>query len=159
MIKLTLQLLLLSRLLTCFYDASLKGKEISVHNQTDKQFLLVDSLSGNYFKLYDTAMVNGRKNITRQPNYVTEYGYYNCFYSDPVLETVKIKKSNTLTLYLVEQANLHNDPKSVFAGRLYRSFNINVDTVKKYQLNHLFIMTDTIMLEHDFDYSTIRKIE
>jgi hypothetical protein len=143
--------------LSCVYDPPLKGKTLSVHNQTEKQFLVIDSLTGNYFKLYDTALVNDRKNIARQGNYLSEYGDYESFYSNRELDIVKAKRLNTLTLFFVEQTNLRNSPGNALTRHLYRSFKINVDTLKKYQLNHVFLSEDTIIFEHGYDYLTIRK--
>jgi hypothetical protein len=60
--------ILLLFLFSCVYDPPRKGKEISIHNQTDKAIIIMDSLNGNRARLYDTAMVNGRGYISRQPN-------------------------------------------------------------------------------------------
>ena len=38
-----------------------------------------------------------------------------------------------------------------------RSFDVNIDSLKKYDLNRLFITSDTILFEHDYNYHTNRK--
>jgi len=153
-IKTALPLLLF---LSCVYDPPPKGKELTIHNQTNKQLLVIDSLLGNYFKLYDTATVNGRRFISRQANYVMEYGDYLRFYSNLELGILKKKNFNKITLYFVDQANLGGSPRKILATHAYRSFDISIDTLKKYQLNHLFVVGDTIVFEHDYDYYTNLK--
>jgi hypothetical protein len=48
-------------------------------------------------------------------------------------------------------------PSVVLTNHSYRSFESWVDTLKKYELNHLFVKEDTILFEHRQDYYTIRK--
>ena len=141
-------------LLSCIYDPPLKGKEISIHNQTNRPLLIVDSLTGGYFKLYDTAIVNNRRYITRLSNFVTEYGV---FHSDQEMEALKHKKKNSITLYIIGQENLKYAPDSIFTNRLFRSFELIIDTLKKHELNQLFITEDTIFLGHDFEYYSDRR--
>ena len=142
---------------SCVYDPPQKGKTITIHNQTDKPILVLDSLNGKYFKLYDTATVNGRKYISQQANYVSDHGIYFKFYSNPAMESLKSKKSNKIGLFVIEQNNLHNGPSTVFVSHLYRSFDISIDTLKKYELNDLLITKDSILFEHEYDYSSLRK--
>jgi hypothetical protein len=116
--------------------------------------MVLDSLNGKHFKLYDTAMVNDRRYISRQPNYSTEYGVHRSFYSDAKFDDLKNKNINKITLYVVDYSNLENTPGSILINHSYRSIDISIDTLKKYELNHLFITTDTMLLEHDYDYYT-----
>ena len=116
--------------------------------------MVLDSLNGKHFKLYDTAMVNDRRYISRQPNYITECGVYRSFYSDAKFDDLKNKNINKITLYVIDYANLENTPGSILINHSYRSLDINIDTLKKYELNHLFISTDTMLLEHDYNYYT-----
>ena len=139
-------------LLSCVYDPPMKGKEVSVHNQTPRPLIIIDSLTGSYFKLYDTAIVNGRKYISRRPNFITDYGIFTRLYSTQEIKSLSKEKKNTITFYFVDQANLHDNPRTIFANNLYRSFTFNIDTLKKYELNHVLVTKDTILLEHDYDY-------
>lgn len=155
--KLKPEFILIFLLCSCIYDPLLKGKEISIHNQTNRPIMVLDSLSENYFKFYDTATVNGRRYISRQANYVVEYDVYRSFYSDTEIEYLKNKNFNKITLYVIDYNNLENATGSILINHLYRSFNISIDTLKKYELNHLFITTDTTLLEHAYDYYSNRE--
>jgi hypothetical protein len=137
----------------CTYDPPLKGKELWIHNQTDKAFLVLDSLDGNSFKLYDTSKVNDRVYITRQPNFVTEFTSFTRFYSNKKMNVIRLIHKNWTTLYFIDEANIYQSPQTVLASHTYRSFRINIDTLAKYELNHLFITRDTILFEHDYAYS------
>jgi len=142
---------------SCIYDPPLKGKEVSIHNQTDRPIMVLDSLSERYFKLYDTATVNGRRYISRQANYVAEYDVCRRFYSDAEIDYLKSKNLNKITLYVIDYNNLENAPGSILINHSYRSVDISTDTLKKYALNHLFITTDTILLEHTYNYFSNRE--
>ena len=149
--------ILLLFLFSCVYDPPQKGKEISIHNQTDKPIIIVDSLNGNHARLYDTAMVNGRRYISRQPNYMTGYGVYQKFSSDGKINNLKNRKIDKIELYIIDTSDLQNTFSQIYTNRLFRSFDINIDTLEKYDLNHLFITNDTILFEHDYSYYTNRN--
>jgi hypothetical protein len=152
-IRTALPLLLL---LSCVYDPPMRGKELTIHNQTNQQFLVVDCLLGNYFRLYDTAQVNSRRYIGRRPNYVAEYSIYQHFYSNRDIDSLKKKNFTKITWYVIDQSEVPNGPSEISATHAYRSFDLNIDTFKKYQLNHIFIMEDTIILDHEYDYASNR---
>jgi hypothetical protein len=152
--KLKPEFILIFLLCSCIYDPPRKGKDVSIHNQTNRPIMVLDSLTEKYFKLYDTAKVNDRRYISRQPAYITEYGVYRRFYSDAEIENLKNKNINRIALYVIDYNNLGNTPGSILINHLYRSFDISIDTLKKYELNHLFISTDTMLLEHDYNYYT-----
>ena len=152
--KVSPELLLLFLLTSCIYDPPLKGKTIFIHNQTGKTLFVVDSLTGNYFKLYDTAKVNDRRYISRRPNFMTKYGLWERFYSNNEIDSIRRKRNNRLTFYFIEQEFLQNTPSTVLANRSFRSFEINIDTLKKYELNHVFITENTVLLEHKHDFYT-----
>jgi hypothetical protein len=126
-------------LFSCIYDPPQKGKEILIHNQTNKPIIILNSLNLKYLKLYDTAMVNERIYITRQPNYITGYSIYQNFFSDNELNDLKSKNISSVTFYIVDEAEVKNTLNAILNNHAYRSFDVNVDTLKKYQLNHLFI--------------------
>lgn len=144
-------------LASCIEDPPRKGKEVWIQNQSARPLMVLDSLTGNYFKLYDTATVNGRRFITRQANYITEYGLCSRFFSEPEVNDLQSKNISRITLYLVDENYLQAIPDSVLVNHLYRSFDISLDTLKKYELNHLFITNDTVLFEHSYDYFTNRK--
>jgi len=155
--KLKPELLLLLFLFSCVYDPPQKGKEILIHNQTGKPIIIVDSLNGNRARLYDTATVNGRRYISRLPNYTTAYGDYQKFYSDGKINNLKNRKIDKIELYIIDTSDLQNTFSQIYTNRLFRSFDINIDTLEKYDLNHLFITNDTILFEHDYSYYTNRN--
>ncbi|HEY2727903.1 MAG TPA: hypothetical protein VGI61_12055 [Parafilimonas sp.] len=99
-------------------------------------------------------MVNGRIFITRQPNYMTEYSICQSFFSDNELNDLKNKKINKITFYIIDQAELQNTLNVILINYAYRSFDINIDTLKEYQLNHLFITEDKTLLENDYSYNS-----
>ena len=138
-------------------DQPSKRKEVSIHNQTDRAIIVLDSLNVRSFKLYDTATINGRRYISRKSNYITEYGVYRRFYSLTVIDHLKNKNINMISLYVIDHNDLHNFKDSILINHSYRSIDISIDTLKKYELNHLFITSDTMLLEHDYDYYTSRK--
>jgi len=146
------ELILIFLLGHCTYDPPQKGKELLIHNQTDRAFLVLDSLNGKSFTLYDTAKVNDRVYITRQPNFVAEFTSFTRFYSNMKMDVIRLKNKNWTTLYFVDQADIHLSPQAILASHAYRFFSINIDTLAKYELNHLFITKDTILFEHDYDY-------
>ena len=133
-LKPELLFILLLFLFSCVYDPPQKGKEISIHNQTDKPLIIVDSLNINDARLYDTAIVNGRRYISRQPNYMTEYGVYQKFYSDGELNNLKNKKINKIKLCIIDTSDLKNTFSQIYINHLFRSFDINIDTLEKYNL-------------------------
>jgi len=144
-------------LFSCVYDPPQKGKEILIYNQTNKPVIVLDSLTGDHLKVYDTAIVNNRRYISRQSNYVTEYGTYQKFYSDFEMNNLKSKKMDKVTMYIIDTNNLQNTLNHVSANHSFRSFDITIDTLKKYDLKHLFITNDTILLEHDYSYRRKRN--
>jgi hypothetical protein len=152
--KLKPQLCFILLLFSCIYHPPQNGKEILIHNQTDRPIVILDSLTGN-LKLYDTATVNNRRYISREPNYLTEYGIYPKFYSE--VEMNHLNSKNKITLYILDTFYLSNTLSQVSSKHLFRSFDINIDTLKKYNLNHLFINDDTIFFEHDYNYYTNRN--
>ena len=102
-------------------------------------------------------MVNGRRYISRQPNYMTGYGVFQKFYSDGEINNLKNKKINKIKLYIIDTNDLQNTLSQISTNHLFRSFDINIDTLEKYDLNHLFITNDTILFEHDYSYYTNRN--
>jgi hypothetical protein len=151
--KLRPELISILLLFSCVYDPPQKGKEIFIHNQTDKPLIIIDSLTAFQTKLYDTATVNGRIYISRETNYMTEYDLYSKILSDFELEDLKNKKINKITIYIIDTGALRDTSSQITVNR---SFDINIDTLIKYDLNHLFIIKDTILLEHDYSYFTNR---
>lgn len=139
-------------LFSCVYDPAQKGKEILIHNQTGKPIIIVDSLTGSCLKLYDTAVVNGRKYISRQPNFIAEYSVYQKMYFDSEINNLKNKKINKITLYIIDTSTVRNTLNQISINHSFRSFDINIDTLEKYALSHLFINKDTVLLEHDYSY-------
>lgn len=83
---------------------------------------------------------------------MTEYGFFERFYSDNEIDSIQLKRNKRLTLYFIKQEFLQNTPSALFANHSFRSFDINIDTLKEYKLNHLFITNDTVLLEHDYDF-------
>lgn len=140
---------------SCVYDAPKKGIVISIHNQTDGPLLITDSLGG-HLKMYDTAKINNRIFIDRPGNYMAAYATYDKFYSGTIIDSFERKNQDYIRLYLLGENHFPNDTSNFVFGNPYRSFDINIGTIKKYKLNHLFIYKDTILFEHNFDY-TIRK--
>lgn len=155
--KLRPEFIFLFLLCSCVYDPPQKGKEIFIHNQTDKPIIIIDSLTENRLRLYDTAIVNNRRYITRQSKYITEYGNYQTFYSDFELDNLKLKKNNKITFYIFVTSDVRTASSQISVDNPLRSFDINIDSLKKYNLNHLFITSDTIIFEHDYNYYTNRK--
>lgn len=152
--KIRPELLLIFLLSSCIYDPPLKGKEVYIHNQTNGALLVIDSLTGNYFKLYDTAKVNDRVYISRRPGFIAEFGSYLRFVSNNEIDKVTLKKKNKITLYFVDKAYLQNESGTILSNNVYRSFDIIIDTLKKYELNHLFVTGDSIFLDHHYDFYT-----
>jgi hypothetical protein len=134
-----------------------KRKEVSIHNQTDRAIIVLDSLNVGSFKLYDTAIINGRRYISRKPNYISEYGVYTRFYSLTEIDYLKNKNMNKITLYVIDCNDLLNVKESIVINHSYRSLDISIATLEKYELNHLFITADTMLIEHDYDYSSVRR--
>jgi len=155
--KLRPELIFLFLLCSCVYDPPPKGKEIFIHNQTDRPIIIVDSLTGSQLRLYDTPMVNNRRYITRQAKYITEYGNYQNFHSDLEMDNFKLKNNNKITFYIIDTSDVQNILSQISIDNSLRSFDINIDTLKKYDLNHLFITSDTILFEHYYNYHTSRK--
>lgn len=155
--KLRPELLFIFLLCSCAYDPPPKGKEIFIHNQTDKPIIIADSLTESQLRLCDTAMVNNRRYITRHAKYMTEYGNYENFYSDLEMGNFKLKNNNKITFYIIDTSAVQNILSQISINNSLRSFNINIDSLKKYNLNHLFITSDTILFEHEYNYYTNRK--
>jgi hypothetical protein len=155
--KLRPEMLFIFLLCSCVYDPPPKGKEIFIHNQTDKPIIIVDFLPGSQLRVYDTAMVNDRKYISRQSKYITEYGNYQKFYSDFELDNLKLKNNNKITFYIIDTSQVQNILSQISIDNSLRSFNVNIDSLKKYDLNHLFIASDTLLFEHAYNYYTNRK--
>jgi len=99
-------------------------------------------------------MVNDRRYISRKANYLTEYNNYQKFYTNLEMDNLRNKKINTITLYFIDPGALQNILKQISTDTSLRSFDVNIDTLKKYQLNHLFITNDTVLFEHDHNYFT-----
>ena len=148
------ELLLSFLLVSCIYDPPPKGRTVFIHNQTGYPFFVVDSLTGNHLKLYDTTKVNDRHYISRRPNFTTEYGVFERFYSDNEINSIQHKRNNRLTFYFIGQEFLQNTPSTVLANHSFRSFEISIDTLRKYELNHLFVTKDTVLFEHHHDFNT-----
>jgi hypothetical protein len=151
------ELLSLLLLFSCVYDPPQKGKEVTIYNQTDKPVMILDSVNENDLRLYDTALVNGRKYITRYANYLTEYGHYQVFYSDNYLSKLKTSGVNKIRLYIVDPNDLQNTTGKILINPSVHSFSIAIDTLKKYTLNGLFITSDSIYFEHEFNYFPTHK--
>lgn len=149
------QLLLISVFLmsSCVYDPPKKGIDIFIHNQTGKQIVIADSLGADV-KLYDTAKVNNRVFVNRLGNYMAEYTTYNKFFSQTVIDSFKKHNHNYITLYILDENHLPDSAGKFIFSNPYRSFDINMDTISNYKLNHLFIYKDTILFEHRYDYYT-----
>ena len=116
--------------------------------------MVLDSLTGSYFRLYDTAKVNGKSYISRRADYIAEYGMFINFISDKEINSKRRKNLDKITLYVVGLNDLQSSPKTILSNNSYRSFDINIDTFKKYKLSHLLITKDSMFLEHDYDYNT-----
>jgi hypothetical protein len=88
---------------------------------------------------------------------MTEYGVYQKFYSDGEMNNLKNKKINKIKLYIIDTSDLQNTFSQIYTNHLFRSFDINIETLEKYDLNHLFIINDTILFEHNYSYYTNRN--
>ncbi len=130
------------------YDPPIKGKEIVIHNQTNRQILVLDSLTGQYFKLYDTALFNDRKYLWRKPNYIPEYGIYNHFISDENVEELRNEKKLNALFYFINQSELEKTPKEIFEKGLYRLCEIRLDSLEEKELTHIFLKSDTVFIDH-----------
>ncbi|RYE14332.1 MAG: hypothetical protein EOP34_06815 [Rickettsiales bacterium] len=150
-IKLNLELIFIFLLSSCVYDPQPKGKEIIIHNQTTKQVVILKSLTQADLSLYDTLMINNRRYINRRSNFMTEYGIYEIFYSNTEMNNLKNLK-NQITLYIIDPKVLQNNARQVTNNSIL-SFNIDVDTLNRYDLNHLFITDNKISLEHNYNYT------
>jgi hypothetical protein len=95
--------------------------------------------------------------IERPGNYMSEYATHNKFYSETFIDILKLKNQNFIRLYIFGQNHFQSDTTNFQFSNPYRYFDFNIDTVKKYELNHLFIYKDTILLKHNFDYYTSGK--
>ena len=152
--KIRSELILVIFMCSCVYDPPPKGKELTIHNQTEKPIVVRDSLTADYFKLYDTAKVNGRKYIRRKDNFLTEFNVVQLFYTDVAMDLKKIKSNGKIRLYFIDEAYMEIRPEDILKNQTYRFIDIHVDTLNKYQLNHVFFTSDTILFEHDMDYYT-----
>jgi len=150
MIKLKLKLIFILLLSSCVYDPQQKGKDVIIHNQTDKALIISNFLTQDNLRLYDTTVVNNRRYISMQPNYINKYGVYPRFYSDIEMDNLKNKENNKITFYISDPVVLRNTLKNAPIGKSLRLIEISVDTLKKYDLNHLFIFNDTVFLEHKY---------
>ncbi len=88
---------------------------------------------------------------------MTEYGNCQNFYSDLEMDNFKLKNNNKITFYIIHTSDVQNILSQIPINNSLRSFDVNIDTLKKYDLNHLFIRSDTILFEHDYNYYTNRK--
>lgn len=88
---------------------------------------------------------------------MTEYGNYQKFYSDFEMDNLKLKNKNKITFYIIDTSDVQNILSRISIDNSLRSFYVNIDSLKKYDLNHLFITSDTILFEHDYNYYTNRK--
>ena len=138
---------------TCFYDPQ-KGKDLIIHNQTNSFVVVLDSLNIEKIALYDTALVNGRMYISRKPNYLTEFNNFKKFISNSYILKLRKNKIDKLTFYFIDKINLGKSPNQILTNHLYRSIEINLDTLDKYKLNHLFLTDNSILLEHEHDFIT-----
>jgi hypothetical protein len=152
--KIRPELFLIFLFFSCIYDPPPKGKELIIHNQTDKPIMVLDSLTGNYYRLYDTAKVNGKRYISRRADYLTEYGMFVNFISEDEFNSMGRKNLDKITLYVVNQDELQNSPKSTLTNNSFRSIDISIDILKEFELNHLFITNDSLFLKHEYDYYT-----
>lgn len=89
--------------------------------------------------------------------YMTEYGNYQKFYADFELDNLKLKNNNKISFYIINTSDVQNILTQISSDNTLRLFEINIDSLKKYDLNHVFITSDTILFEHDYDYYTTRK--
>jgi hypothetical protein len=135
-----------------------RREKLFLYTQTGHSLFVIDSLSEDYLKLYDTSKVNDRRYINRRPNFMTEYGLYELFYSDNKIDSVQHKRNNWLTFYFIKGEFLQYAPSTVLANRSFSSFEINIDTLKRHELNHLFVTEDTVILEHDYNFYTKWKL-
>jgi hypothetical protein len=142
-------------LTACVYDPPTKGKSIGIHNQTDSDILVLDSLKNDAnLNLYDTAKVNSRMYISRKYNYITEYNNFIKFLPDAYIQELRKDNRDKLSFYFIKKINLEKPLNEILVNHLYRSTEINLDTLEKYGLNHLFIL-----LEHDHNFITNWKHE
>jgi hypothetical protein len=136
----------------CVYDPPPIGKTISLHNQTDRSLFVSDSLTGKYFRLYDTVRINERSYIQKSSRFLNAYTFVELFYSNNELASFAKYRNNQLSFYLIDVSDRQEMSVTGLTNNSFRSFIINIDTIKKYELNHLFITKDTILLEHSFRY-------
>jgi len=73
------------------------------------------------------------------------------------MDNFKLKNNNKITFYIIDTSDVQNILSQISIDNSLRSFDINIDTLKKYDLNHLFITSDTILFEHYYNYHTNRK--
>ncbi len=142
--------LVLTLCASCVYDPPPEGKTIFIHNQTKNSVFVIDSLTGDYFKMYDTLRINNRPYFHKAQELVHAYHLFEDFYSNSELEYIKQHRDNQLTFYFVDDNDLRSNPGIILTNNLFRSIHISIDTIKKYDLNHLFVTVDTIRLEHHY---------
>lgn len=130
------------------YDPPIKGKEIVIHNQTDQQILVLDSLTGEYFKLYDTALFNDRKYLWRKPNYIPEYGIYDHFVPDDEVQELRNAKKLKASFYFIAQSELGKTPRQIVEKGLYRLCEVRLDSLEEKELTHVFFNPDTVFIDH-----------
>ena len=139
---------------SCVYDPPQNGKEVIIHNQTNSSIFISGTLNKGYLHLYDTSLINGRKDITRIGNYLPEYGTWVDFISDGEMNALRKKNVNTIKLYIINKEDFSKSIDEILNQHAFRTFEINIDEVKKHAINHLFIYQDKMLFEHNYSYTS-----
>jgi hypothetical protein len=146
----TIGMMILILLSSCNYDPPPKGVQVYIENQTNKIIFVSQSfLEDTIINLYDTFYVNNRLQIEANGRLVYGYTKYNLFLSD--LDIKKMSKDSLFTIYFLKEKSLNLSPKEVRKNKLYDSLILNINDIRKNQVNHVFIYDTLIISEHKFN--------
>lgn len=152
------QILILSLVfLGCVYDPPLKGREIYIHNQTDKYVFVTNSLPSSGFLLaYDTFRVNSRILIGKKGQYIAGYDDWVYFFSKTRYDFLKTKKVQKDTLYFIQETDIRKPWNQLRDEIGYKIFEFDIEEVEKSKLNHIFYYGDSILLSHEYNMTTLK---
>jgi len=139
---------------SCVYDPPREGSEIIIENQTQDNFLILDSLPhrADPLLMYDTSLVNNRNYIFSRNLRAHAFGIATCFLEDQRIgQGFSLNRQGIKSFFLIEDSNAFKSYTTIIEQRLFKRIDIPLDEVRKDSANYLFIYPDSIYFTKQFD--------
>jgi hypothetical protein len=140
----------------CTSDPPVKGKELYIYNQCNHPVIALLTIDDISILKFDTFLVNNQPFIRRRAGYIPEYGTFEDFMSNELLEDASRNK-RFIKYFIIDEKDAANTAQQIMDSTLYRFIEIDPDSILKNSFNSIFVHPDSTYVQHAFNPDIIKK--